>query len=313
MENDAPATTRNAPVTRSRSRDSAFKEDFDDDGMSSKNPSSSPKSTSTTNVKSTIRKVGGVDFEMLNAAHSPLELPQRSKSAEPVRARSPADSDDEGSNFLFCRRRTSHSQPREKERSDSTVGDIDGETLTLKAKGPSAGSESPEVQSPRGLPIMKKKNSDPSMAARPKIPRVTRSTAAARARSAAAQKETTKALDNDSDSDTSSSEDSDCTFNLDTPTGVVGRSPRKSDPGIQPTRVVPPISVGGILPGLLWASPLSGTSRPDSPWLWCKRWTCCRCSANTIVEQQVCANLTCGHHRCGNRCKVMRDKRIYTI
>ena len=312
MENDAPATARNAPVTRSRSKDSAFTEDFDDDGMSSKKPSSSLKPTPTTNIKSTIRTVGGVDFEMLNAAHSPLKLPQRSKSAEPVRARSPADSDDEGGNFLFCRRRTSHSQPRERERSDSTIGDMDGETLTLKAKGPSAGSESPEVQSPRSLPGMKNKNDNSAMPARPKIPRVTRSTAAARARNAAAQKQATKAADSDSDSD-SSSEDSDCTFTLDTPTGILGRSPRKSDPGIQPTRVVPPISVGGILPGLLWASPLSGTSRPDSPWLWCKRWTCCRCSANTIVEQQVCANLTCGHHRCGNRCKVMRDKRIYTI
>jgi hypothetical protein len=60
----------------------------------------------------------------------------------------------------------------------------------------------------------------------------------------------------------------------------------------------------------LWTSPLASTSRPTEPWNACKRWTCCKCerrdpkgkAVQTIVEQDVCSRLECGHIRCASNC-----------
>lgn len=56
-----------------------------------------------------------------------------------------------------------------------------------------------------------------------------------------------------------------------------------------------------------WCSHLLTTSRPDSPWNWVKRWTCCHCHGQTIVEQLDCSRLDCGHGRCGSGCKLIRS------
>jgi len=61
------------------------------------------------------------------------------------------------------------------------------------------------------------------------------------------------------------------------------------------------------LPAFQWLSSAGVSSRPEQPWEWCSRWTCCRCNAQTIVEQNACARLTCGHGRCGEQCKVVRN------
>lgn len=58
-----------------------------------------------------------------------------------------------------------------------------------------------------------------------------------------------------------------------------------------------------------WTSDLPSTSRPDRPWEWPKRWTCCRCEATTIVEQKVCSSLSCSHYRCPNDCRMIRVAR----
>jgi hypothetical protein len=60
----------------------------------------------------------------------------------------------------------------------------------------------------------------------------------------------------------------------------------------------------------LWTSPLASTSRPTEPWNSCKRWNCCKCerrdpkgkAVQTIVEQNVCSRLECGHIRCESSC-----------
>jgi len=54
-----------------------------------------------------------------------------------------------------------------------------------------------------------------------------------------------------------------------------------------------------------WCSHLGSTSRPDAPYGWPKRWTCCHCHALTIVEQADCAKLECGHARCSGGCKIV--------
>lgn len=65
---------------------------------------------------------------------------------------------------------------------------------------------------------------------------------------------------------------------------------------------------------LQWADSRCGTSRPEMPWGYLKKWTCCRCSATTMVEQRECARLTCGHARCGTSCRLPADgKTDHTI
>ncbi|KAK5129127.1 hypothetical protein LTR08_003897 [Meristemomyces frigidus] len=59
------------------------------------------------------------------------------------------------------------------------------------------------------------------------------------------------------------------------------------------------------LPGYQWISCLSTTSRPEREWGWSKRWTCCHCESLTMVEQRDCAQLVCGHVRCGSGCRII--------
>ncbi|SMR49671.1 unnamed protein product [Zymoseptoria tritici ST99CH_3D1] len=76
-----------------------------------------------------------------------------------------------------------------------------------------------------------------------------------------------------------------------------------------------------------WESPHPSSSRPSSAWGWSKRWTCCACgeggmtesgggggagkagraSATTIVEQVTCSNLGCGHLRCLEGCRLIKE------
>lgn len=292
-------------TTRSRGKTAAFTENFQH-SKSAIELTTPPKAFTTSLGKSTIRTVGGVDFEMMNASQ-----PLRSRSAEPPRGRSIEENDNEKNSFEFRRRRGTRSQSRKEERSDSTVGGIDDDTTKAR---PTTTTEPPASKTtpPRGRLTLKKKTySDPPVVLKARIPRVTRSTAGNPAKNGPLTSNPTHPVD--SSSDDSESDDSDCNFILDSPIGRLGISTEKSDQPIQPTRVFPPIHYGSILPGLIWASPLSGTSRPESPWLWCKRWTCCVCQASTIVEQHVCARLTCGHQRCGNQCKVARNSRGFTV
>ncbi|EMC98630.1 hypothetical protein BAUCODRAFT_376172 [Baudoinia panamericana UAMH 10762] len=72
------------------------------------------------------------------------------------------------------------------------------------------------------------------------------------------------------------------------------------------TLVLPPVYEPLRLPVYQWCSQLGSSSRPDNAWGWSKRWTCCQCRAQTIAEQKSCAQLKCGHRRCGSGCKMIK-------
>ncbi|TKA50023.1 hypothetical protein B0A55_13227, partial [Friedmanniomyces simplex] len=76
-------------------------------------------------------------------------------------------------------------------------------------------------------------------------------------------------------------------------------------------RVDPPRYDPTLLPAYQWADQhhsSAASSRPELPWSWTKRWTCCYCHAQTIVEQGDCASLECGHVRCAGGCAVIRGQ-----
>lgn len=309
-------------------------------------PSGIPIATAP--VKSTIRTVGGVDFQMVNATQIATDVLQpRGSSAEPARADA-GESEDIG--LLGQRRRLTRSQSRKEERSDSTVSDVSTETLQanievtliLDDNDDEKGGEkddkeaqTAESETPRARKVVKKKpNSDQTTPtkSRPRVSRFTRHLTADRKKkeeeilSPAPTTPTLPTTDNtvdnnsnpNSDSDSSSSSSSSGNFLLESSTTALAGSASKAqtpNPDF-PTEPLPTIRVippaldfhDQVLPGLLWASPLGSTSRPALPWTWCKRWTCCRCAGGTIVEQSVCSKLSCGHKRCGARCIVSEGR-----
>jgi hypothetical protein len=277
----------------------------------------------------TIRRVGGVDFEMMSPSQSSLNLPprstsvepQRSKSAEPPRARSydeehveenktqyrrlhssrsHDEQDSKDYNFQPRQLRSSRSPTMKAERSDSTLGYSEGDVTKPQPVATNLSSAEAEISRPRSK--LKKKNSDESMAPRPRIPRVTRSTAATPMTAPTPTTSPTQSVHDGSDGDVS--DDSDRQFMSIATARQLGNPPNRADSPILSIRVTPPVHVAG-LPGLVWASPQKDTSRPIWSWYLTKRWICCKCSAHTIVEQPVCARLTCGHHVCGEQCKMI--------
>ncbi|KAM3416753.1 hypothetical protein BST61_g8345 [Cercospora zeina] len=72
-----------------------------------------------------------------------------------------------------------------------------------------------------------------------------------------------------------------------------------------PVVVRPPTYNTNLHAGLQWCEAGKTSSRASAPWEWNPRWTCCKCQATTIVEQKVCANLSCLHDRCPRACEVM--------
>lgn len=304
------AKTSPAPanvITRSRSKVPSFTENFGY-SKSAIELTTPPRVASTTSINSTTRTVGGVEFEMLNPLQ-PQEQQIRSRSAEPACARSAEKHAEDGETHQFHRKRESRSETR-KVRADSANGDLDVDAT--KPQQDTVKQASLKATKPLPKSILKKKgNSNPPPTAKLRIPRMTRSTTAiADSTKNTNTNTTTKTVKLiDSSSDSSSCDSSDCEFILDNETGTAPNSTQKTEPKIKPIKVIPPAYISGRLPGLVWMSPLSGTSRPDYPWSWCKRWTCCRCLATTIVEQEVCARLTCGHHRCGDQCMLEKVRR----
>ncbi|GAB7335459.1 hypothetical protein MBLNU13_g07821t1 [Cladosporium sp. NU13] len=273
------AMTSPAPLnvtTRSRSKVPSFTENFEHSKFATEF-TAPPKVASTTSISSATQTVGGVEFEMVNSLQPPPGQPIRSKSAEPTRGRSDSANAKDGDSMQFRRKRESRSETREA-RADSTIGDYDDDDM--KAKEATAEVVSLKTEKPRLKSILKK--SKPVAEPNLKIPRVTRSTAAtdpAKNTNTTTTKKSIKLVEGSSDS-------SDCEFILDNKNGTAPNVPQRPEHKIKPTRVIPPAYIKDRLPGLVWCSKLSSTSRPDYPWLWNKRWTCCRCSATTIVEQQ---------------------------
>ncbi|KAF2162800.1 hypothetical protein M409DRAFT_26655 [Zasmidium cellare ATCC 36951] len=75
-------------------------------------------------------------------------------------------------------------------------------------------------------------------------------------------------------------------------------------PKDSPVAVRPPLYDASKTPGKQWESDYGSSSRPHSPWMHSKRWTCCVCQGQTIVEQVVCSRLSCVHDRCPSKCRV---------
>ena len=112
-----------------RSRITNFPDNFNENKDLPPTPTYPPSGipTATAPIKSTIRTVGGVDFQMVNAAQAAADVLQpRSSNTEPAHAAG-AESEDDG--LLGTRRRLTRSQSKKEERSDSTVGDVSQETL----------------------------------------------------------------------------------------------------------------------------------------------------------------------------------------
>ncbi|KAM0701793.1 hypothetical protein Q7P35_010702 [Cladosporium inversicolor] len=311
----SPAHTNR--VSRSRSRVPSFTEHFDQ-SKSASELATPPRIASSTSTNFLIHTVGGVEFEMLNALQPTPGQATRSKSAEPARGRTTDNNTEEGETPHYHRKRETRSETR-KSRADSTIGDLDADITEPKqdtTEPVSSDAEKPRVQAT----LKKKEKSNPltPTATKLRIPRMTRSAAVTAAADSANPIKTT-ATDNEKSiklvgksDDSSDSSDSNCEFILDNNNnpGTAPNHPQvKPEQRIPPTRVIPPVHVPNRLPGLQWCSPLSGTSRPAYPWAWCKRWTCCRCGATTIVEQTVCARLTCGHHCCGGACMLEKERR----
>ncbi|KAM0693308.1 hypothetical protein Q7P36_006561 [Cladosporium allicinum] len=342
----APAMPSPSEVlSMARSRIPNFPDNFNENKDLPPTPIYPPSGipTATAPIKSTIRTVGGVDFQMVNAAQAAADVLQpRSSNTEPAHAAG-AESEDDG--LLGTRRRLTRSQSKKEERSDSTVGDVSQETLqanidaTLTADDDNGDgdddndykeAQAADSETPPSRKVVKKKpSSNPSTPtkSRPKVSRFTRHLTADRKRKEeetislapkspvlpTADDSNPDNLDNPNSPASSSSSSSSVEFILDSSNiAQVGpASPPGSNFEPLPTiRVIPPsvALIDQVLPGLLWASPLSATSRPALPWTWCKRWTCCRCAAGTIVEQSVCSKLACGHHRCGGRCVVKEGR-----
>lgn len=83
-------------------------------------------------------------------------------------------------------------------------------------------------------------------------------------------------------------------------------TPRSMVPLIRSVRVQPPACRPYEHPSFLWVSEQTQTSRPVDAWAASKRWTCCECKSQTIVEQQICSKLCCQHTRCSGACGLAR-------
>ncbi|KAK6429823.1 hypothetical protein LTR95_014028 [Oleoguttula sp. CCFEE 5521] len=280
----------------------------------------------TTDVPNASRPsltIDGVQFEMMSGGGGE----RRSRSADPSvqRATSVDSADETGSGYV---RRATRSQTRRQERIDSYASSVEsGVPKTEKQQEAEGGKENSGY--PRPLAIKKTnagseeekpqrtKSEDELVAPEPKVR--AHSTMVLQPKSKGAtftvgnnkpkkdnpDNDDDEASDSDSDSSTSSlslpGDASQALTALPSPSSLI--TPLKITRAT--VRLFPPIYNSEQPPALQWISALSASSRPHVPWEWCKRWTCCKCEGHTIVEQEVCAKLVCGHERCGVGCVVI--------
>lgn len=298
-------------ATKSPGKTTSFTEDFQDDETPLLKKDAEEEAAEPSPIKSNIRTVAGVDFQMVNSRQPAAAVqPCASADAEPL-VTAPAKSDTQPL------RRSTRSQTRREQRADSAVSES-SEISSIGSKSKDAATETikPNNDAPRIRSILKKRDPVPATpAAKPKIPRTIRPVPTSPKEPTPARTHTPP-LETDSDSTSSTSNDSNSIHSLlaTTAARVGDKTKRHLRVDIPPVKVLPPLPNDDLLPGLLWASPLSANSRPDTPWTWCKRWTCCRCEGRTIVEQAVCSRLACGHQRCGSRCRILHgDKKLFRI
>ncbi|KAK4502399.1 hypothetical protein PRZ48_005824 [Zasmidium cellare] len=100
------------------------------------------------------------------------------------------------------------------------------------------------------------------------------------------------------------------TSTLSTPSPPIVAPLSPTTPKDSPVAVRPPLYDATKTPGKQWESEYGSNSRPTSPWMHSKRWTCCVCQGQTIVEQVVCSRLSCVHDRCPMKCRVESVDRV---
>ena len=284
------------------SRHTALTEHFDEKSPTSPDEVNEP-ATSTDELPQTVRTVDGVDYIMVGGKQSDMTNEDLERpNASDISRRSSLES----SSSLLPRRST-RSQTRRQERIDSHVsamgGTSDVKDFATKKRG--------SLDLPRPLSI-RLKDHDQST---PRTPSPNASVIKGSATPYNSPGVASPAVTHNTEPTPPKPTDS--------PDPLLGPSPPPSPPRRTASEaeeslrsylntksegviVHPPTYNPEQNVMLQWASQFSGTSRPTAPWLWCKRWTCCCCGAQTIVEQKECARLTCGHMRCGASCKLIR-------
>jgi hypothetical protein len=285
-------------------KDTAFSEHFDDSSPRMSSEWIDVPGTPEVGSDEDIKVCDGVKFEMMGKKGQAAEAPN-------------ADKDDEA--FVYERRAT-RSQSRRQQRADSADSNDDAKALmkesnlvppalTFKKINEMEASRTPSPNSAAGNDARSPAQIAPTPANSP-------STSATLPTPTTLVVDRTKGKAEYRLSTTPHSVDSDKTI-----THCVGRKlpqpPANSDFAPIPTPVIPPIYNINIRPEHIWTSPLASSSRPEYPWGWMKKWSCCRCShldpsgrnrpSETMVEQKVCSRLRCQHVRCGMGCRMLRD------
>ncbi|KAM0716290.1 hypothetical protein Q7P37_007735 [Cladosporium fusiforme] len=219
-------------------------------------------------LKNTIRKISGVDFEMVNPTEAPAAaaaVAQREKSAETTTTPSLST---EIHPFLRSTRST-RSQTKREQRADSATSESnDLGSTAARTEDTITQVSKPQDDLPRPRSILKKRDPTSATPTPPeaKIPRTIRAVPAALSpQQTPPIKNRTPPTDSDSDSSAGMSDDSGSVRSLLTSTAkrTLEGTKRHVRTNIPPVEVVPPFPSDEVLPGLLWASPLSATSRPD--------------------------------------------------
>ena len=291
-------------------KDTAFSEHFDDDSLRMSSEWIDVPGTLDVGSDDDVKVCNGVNFEMMGKKGQAAEAPN-------------THTEDEA--FVYERRAT-RSQSRRQQRADSTDSIDDAKApmkennlvppgLTIKKINDMETSRTPSPNAAAGNTARSPGQAAPTPANSPSTPAT-----------ALSQPTTTLVVDRTKGkaeyrlSATPDSIDSEKII-----TYYAGRRlpqlPADSDNDDKvvaiPTPVIPPLYNVNIRPEHIWTSPLAGSSRPDYPWGWMKKWSCCQCAhrdptgrnrpAETMVEQKVCSRVKCKHVRCGMGCRMLRD------
>lgn len=271
-----------------RSRKPTFKEMLDEDAnvahhrsSASSRPLPSPDAALS---QRPVQTVDGIAFNMLRSSKS---SPASTTPSNARRSRSSPNERDDRRQADKRDRRQTRSETRRHARADSLTPAASGQSVT---KNVASSAEPSQSDNPPPLNIRK----------------TTSDTKATEEFNAAAQTPTKRSP---AQSSMLSPIRRSPTVPLSAPPSPTPSSESpifKSSPTSKQVLVAPPVYSPIDMNSSHWLSPLSSTSRPREPWAWPKRWTCCKCEAETIVEQKVCSKIRCGHVRCGDECRLAR-------
>lgn len=303
--------TSTTHATHMVGKDTAFSEHFDDESAAKSSKWIDVPGTPEYGSDKEVEVVSGVEFEMLGQKGHAAEAPNEASNDE---------------DFTHRRRTTrSKSQSRRQQRADSTdLASDDQPTSEDSTLAPAALTikkvdDKDCSRTPSPTIVLDKKASTPEHIA----PTPSNSPATSKTSSESGNTLVVDRTKNKAEYRLSRSPDPPVAEK--TPGYALRRKLPQPPTEDKPLRVsvIAPIYNVNIRPEHIWTSPLASTSRPDYPWGWTKKWTCCQCSqldsssgrrpAETMVEQAVCSRLTCGHERCSFGCRMIRDTRFDAV